>query len=176
MVRRPLTVLALSLALLLSTAPPVQAHSVPLKRKLAVLLSFTRPTKASAAKWRAAWRNRAAWAAYGFDWSSDLCSASPDRPLGFDFRLACRRHDFGYRNYKALKRFRTHKARIDRAFHFDMKQVCAAYDRPARTTCRSIAWLYYQAVRTFGDVNVTPEQIEKARRAAARLVQQHAAG
>lgn len=169
MVRRPLAALALSLAVLLGTAPPAHARTVTLEQKLTALHTFTRPAKASATKWRAAWRNRAAWAEYGFDWSSDLCSASPDQPLGFDFRLACRRHDFGYRNYKALKRFPAHKARLDRAFYADMKRVCTPYTRLDKATCRGLAWAYYQAVRRFGHVNVTRQDIEKIRRAAARF-------
>ena len=48
---------------------------------------------------------------YGFDWSTDYCSASPDQPLGFDFRLSCWRHDFGYRNYKAVGAFPANKSR-----------------------------------------------------------------
>jgi len=39
------------------------------------------------------------------DWSSDGCTDSPDNPLGFPFLNGCRRHDFGYRNYKKEKRF-----------------------------------------------------------------------
>lgn len=51
------------------------------------------------------------------DWSSDSCSDSPDNPLGFPFDPACKRHDFGYRNYKAQGRFTdANKAKIDSNF------------------------------------------------------------
>jgi Prokaryotic phospholipase A2 len=39
------------------------------------------------------------------DWTSDGCSDSPDKPLGFNFVPGCYRHDFGYRNYKKQGRF-----------------------------------------------------------------------
>ncbi|MGW0204222.1 phospholipase A2, partial [Nonomuraea sp. NPDC003201] len=31
----------------------------------------------------------------------------------FDFRMPCRRHDFGYRNYKDVSQFPANKSRID---------------------------------------------------------------
>ena len=48
------------------------------------------------------------------DWTSDNCTLSPDNPLGFPFVPACRRHDFGYRNYRRQNRFTVAaKRRID---------------------------------------------------------------
>lgn len=86
-----------------------------------------------------------------FDWSTDLCSWSPDRPLGFDFTRACRRHDFGYRNYKRLGAFNeTVRLRVDNAFYSDLKAKCATYNVVVRPACLSTAALYYQAVRSFG--------------------------
>jgi hypothetical protein len=86
-----------------------------------------------------------------FDWSTDLCSWSPDRPLGFDFTRACRRHDFGYRNYKMLGAFNeTVRLRVDNAFYSDMKAVCSRYSLLVRSACLGTASLYYQAVRDFG--------------------------
>ncbi|SFQ06404.1 phospholipase A2 [Amycolatopsis arida] len=80
------------------------------------------------------------------DWSSDACSWSPDKPLGYDFTRACHRHDFGYRNYKRQSRFtETNRKRIDDNFYGDMKTICAG-----RWQCDSAAWTYYQAVRKFG--------------------------
>lgn len=80
------------------------------------------------------------------DWSSDACSWSPDKPLGYDFTRACHRHDFGYRNYKRQSRFtETNRKRIDDRFYGDMKTICAG-----RWACDSAAWTYYQAVRQFG--------------------------
>ncbi|MGN9838885.1 phospholipase [Nonomuraea sp. H19] len=141
------------------------AHAVTLEQKLAALTGFTQPTAGSAASWRDAWHNQASWAGYVFDWSTDLCSSSPDKPLGYDFRMPCRRHDFGYRNYRAVSRFPVNKSRIDDAFHFDMKQVCARYSGAAKSTCDGLAWTYYQAVRLFGDLVVTDEQIQRVRQA-----------
>ncbi|WP_329426322.1 phospholipase [Streptosporangium sp. NBC_01495] len=137
-----------------------------LQQKLAALSSFSQPTAASAASWVSAWQNQGSWADYNFDWSTDLCSTSPDQPLGFDFRMPCRRHDFGYRNYKAVSQFPANKPRIDDAFYFDMKQVCARYSTIPRGTCNGLAWTYYQAVKEFGTLNVTQAQIERIRQAA----------
>lgn len=51
------------------------------------------------------------------DWTSDDCTSSPDNPLGFPFKPACHRHDFGYRNYRAQGRFTTaNKLSIDNNF------------------------------------------------------------
>ncbi|GGO19344.1 hypothetical protein GCM10010116_38920 [Microbispora rosea subsp. aerata] len=166
MIKRALAAASLSTVALLAT--PLPAQAVTLEQKLAALSSFTQPTASSASSWRAAWQNQAAWAAYNFDWSTDLCSSSPDQPLGFDFRMPCRRHDFGYRNYKAVGQFPANKSRIDDAFYFDMRQVCAAYSGASKTTCDGLAWTYYQAVKQFGSLTVTQEQIEEIRRAGER--------
>ncbi|GAA3648204.1 phospholipase [Nonomuraea antimicrobica] len=133
-----------------ASAEAAQASTVTLEQKLAALDALTQPTEPSAAAWHDAWDSRASWGAYGFDWSSDLCSGSPDRPLGFDFRPACRRHDFGYRNYKALGRFPANKEHVDSAFLFDMRQVCVEYAGARKTACDRLAWSYYQAVRRLG--------------------------
>ena len=51
------------------------------------------------------------------DWSSDGCTSSPDNPFGFPFLPACQRHDFGYQNFRAQKRFtKSAKAEIDTRF------------------------------------------------------------
>lgn len=173
MVKRALATVALFLVASLGLALP--AHAVTLEQKLAALSNFSQPTAASASSWRSAWQNQGAWAGYGFDWSTDLCSTSPDQPLGFDFRMPCRRHDFGYRNYKAVSRFPANKARIDNAFHFDMKRVCAGYSGVSKTTCDGLAWTYYQAVKEFGTLNVTKAQIERVRQAAEEQAAQQQA-
>ncbi|UQS24081.1 phospholipase [Amycolatopsis thermalba] len=80
------------------------------------------------------------------DWSSDTCSWSPDKPLGFDFSPACHRHDFGYRNYKRQDRFTSaNRKKIDDNFYADLKVICHGDWR-----CNGTAWTYYQAVRKFG--------------------------
>jgi hypothetical protein len=80
--------------------------------------------------------------------------------------MPCRRHDFGYRNYKAVSQFPANKDRIDSAFYFDMKQVCAGYSGLSKSTCDGLAWTYYQAVKQFGDLVVTDAQIQRVKRDA----------
>ncbi|OBQ52060.1 hypothetical protein A4U61_08110 [Streptomyces sp. H-KF8] len=118
--------------------------------KARVLSGWTQTSASSHNQWVAARSNQAAWSAYGFDWSTDYCSTSPDNPFGFPFATSCARHDFGYRNYKASGSFDANKARLDNAFHEDLKRVCAGYTGATKTACTSTAWTYYQAVRAFG--------------------------
>ncbi|PRH78759.1 hypothetical protein C6N75_13255 [Streptomyces solincola] len=115
-----------------------------------VLSSWTQTSASSHNAWAAARANQGAWAAYGFDWSTDYCSSSPDNPFGFPFSTACARHDFGYRNHKAAGIFPANKARLDSAFYEDLKRVCARYSGATKTSCNSTAWTYYQAVSIFG--------------------------
>jgi hypothetical protein len=80
------------------------------------------------------------------DWSSDACSWSPDKPLGYNFTPACHRHDFGYRNYKRQGRFNeTTRAAIDSNFKSDMYTLC-----DGAWACNRAADVYYAAVRQFG--------------------------
>jgi hypothetical protein len=157
--RRTLVVLVSVLALL---APASVAEAAATKAE--VLHGWTQPTAASTAAWNAARLDRAPWAGYGFDWSTDYCSSSPDNPLGFDFRNACWHHDFGYRNYKDIGQFSAHKARVDDTFYADLKRTCATYGSVVRPACYSLAWTYYQAVVIFGSLAaVRPADIERAR-------------
>ncbi|UWZ35329.1 phospholipase [Dactylosporangium roseum] len=153
----PVAVLFLTLGL--AAAPAAAAAPAD---KPAVMSSWSQPTATSFSAWNAARRNQGAWAAYGFDWSTDSCSTSPDQPLGFDFRLPCQRHDFGYRNYKAIGRFPANKGRVDDSFYHDLKARCAAYNRFVRPACTSLAWTYYQAVVAFGDVVLSDAQLQRA--------------
>jgi hypothetical protein len=130
--------------------------------KPAVLASFTQTSASSYNAWNAARLNQGSWAAYQFDWSTDYCSSSPDNPLGFAFQLSCYRHDFGYRNYKAIGQFPANKARLDNAFYEDLKRVCATYNSAVRPACLSLAWTYYQAVRLFGAPVVDTADLERA--------------
>ncbi len=131
----------LTLASAASAAPEVPAD------KPQVLSRWTAVDAAGYGAWAAARENQAAWAPYGFDWSTDYCTGSPDTPFGFPFRLACARHDFGYRNHRAAGLFPAAKSRLDEAFHADLKRVCAPYSGARRVSCDSTAWMYYQAVR-----------------------------
>ncbi|HEX5995969.1 MAG TPA: phospholipase [Jiangellales bacterium] len=156
---------ALALLTVLGLAGP--AAAVTVEQKLAVLSSFTQTSATSYNAWNSARLNQAAWAEYGFDWSTDYCSSSPDNPLGFDFRLACYRHDFGYRNYKAVGQFPANKSRLDSAFYEDMKRKCATYNSFVRPACYSLAWTYYQAVVAFGSVAVQQADLDRAARLKA---------
>ncbi|MEU1041870.1 phospholipase [Streptomyces sp. NPDC005551] len=118
--------------------------------KAQVLAGWTQTSASSYSAWTAARANQSAWTAYGFDWSTDYCSTSPDNPLGFPFSTSCARHDFGYRNYKAAGTFTANKPRVDSAFYEDLKRVCARYSGATKTTCDSTAWTYYQAVKVLG--------------------------
>lgn len=151
-----------SLATIFAVAVP--AFAVTPEEKLATMLRFSQPTSASFSEWHSAQQNQGDWAEYGFNWTTDLCSNSPDRPLGFDFRLSCTRHDFGYRNYKAMNQFDANKARIDDAFYFDMKQICAEHGGISKSTCDGLAWTYYQAVKQFGGLVVSEKQVQQVQR------------
>ncbi|GAA2944084.1 phospholipase [Streptomyces argenteolus] len=143
----PLAAVALSLPLAL--IPATSASAVP-SDKLQVLSSWTQTSYSSYSAWNTARNNQGAWAAYGFNWTTDYCSTSPDNPFGFPFQKACARHDFGYRNYKAVGLFSANKSRIDSAFYADLKRVCAAYSGSQLEACNTTAWTYYKAVDIFG--------------------------
>ncbi len=139
---------ALSLPAVLGLAGPASAAPAD---KPQILGSWTQTSATSYNAWLSARNNQSAWSAYGFDWSTDYCSTSPDNPFGFPFQTACARHDFGYRNYKAIGAFAANKARLDDAFYADLKRVCARYTGATKTSCDSTAWVYYQAVDKFGN-------------------------
>lgn len=100
----------------------------------------------------------------GVDWSSDGCSTPLPAGLGdtgrsYNFRAACWRHDFGYRNYKALDREAgqqgrwwnsSNRKRLDDVFLADMRADCAPRPWTQRSTCRAWALTYYRAVRVAG--------------------------
>src|SRR5688572_18163807 len=154
------TLPALAVALALSVAAP--AAAVTNQEKLSVMSRFTQTSVGSYDSWNSARHNQGAWVAYGFDWSTDNCSSSPDQPLGFDFRLSCQRHDWGYRNYRAMNLFAANKARVDDAFHADLRRRCATYSSLVRPACYSLAWTYYQAVSLFGNLAVRTADLDRA--------------
>ncbi|KPC78720.1 MULTISPECIES: phospholipase [Streptomyces] len=157
----PLT--AVAMALPLALVPAASASAAP-SDKPQVLSSWTQTSASSYNAWNAARNNQGAWSAYGFNWSTDYCSTSPDNPFGFPFQTACARHDFGYRNYKAAGTFPANKSRIDSAFYADLKRVCAAYTGAKLTSCNSTAWTYYHAVDIFGvaPAKTAPEGLPQA--------------
>lgn len=151
---------ALSVLSLVATASP--AAAVTADEKLAVISSWTQTSTASYGGWYDGRTHQSHWTAYGFDWSTDYCSSSPDNPLGFDFALSCARHDFGYRNYKAVGQFPANKAHVDSSLYADLKRKCGSYIVLVRPACYSLAWTYYQAVKTFGKVVVDRADIDRA--------------
>ncbi|BEL12090.1 phospholipase [Actinoplanes sichuanensis] len=162
---RPIRVILaaiVSLAVVLGMAGPARAATTA--EKMAVLSSFTQTSASSYNAWNNARTHQGDWAAYAFDWSTDFCSASPDRPLGFDFTLSCHRHDFGYRNYKAAGAFTdANKNLVDTAFYADLKRKCAGYSAVVRPACLSLAWTYYQAVSIFGSLaSVDESDVDRA--------------
>jgi hypothetical protein len=140
------------LGILAAVAAAAPAAAITTAEKLAVMSQFTQTSTSSYNSWNAARQNQAAWAAYQFDWSTDYCSFSPDQPLGFDFRLSCYRHDWGYGNYKAMGQFPANKSRLDDALYQDLRRKCGQYNSIVRPACYSLAWTYYQAVRAFGSL------------------------
>ncbi|MEN8652396.1 phospholipase [Streptomyces sp. 21So2-11] len=144
-----LSLAAVALALPAAILPAATASAAPAD-KPQVLSGWTQTSAASHNSWTSARANQGSWSAYGFDWSTDYCSSSPDNPFGFPFQTSCARHDFGYRNYKQAGAFNANKARVDSAFHADLKRVCTAYSGAKRASCDATAWTYYQAVDKLG--------------------------
>ena len=163
-----------SIAVSLAAATP--AAAVTLQQKLDVLFSWSQGNSTSYNGWNSGRLNQGAWTEYGFDWSTDFCSTSPDQPLGFDFRLPCHRHDFGYRNYKAVEQFPANKGRIDDTFYYDLRTKCATYNVFVRPACNSLAWSYYQAVKAFGSsIQLSKADFDRAAKLKEQGLRQQAA-
>jgi hypothetical protein len=149
-----------ALAATLTLAAP--ANAVPAD-KLSVMSSWSQTSASSQNAFLYARAHRSNWSAYNFDWSTDVCSSSPDNPFGFPFANGCIRHDFNYRNYKAMGRFDANKARIDSALYADLKRACNNYGGATKSACLGTAWTYYHAVDIFGvsaaDVNPTTGKV-----------------
>ena len=89
-----------------------------------------------------------------FDWYSNACTLSPDRPLGFNFIPPCQRHDFGDTNFFKKKQWNpVNKARTDWKFRTDMWAVCdkltGLKNILKRATCMVVANKYADAVVLF---------------------------
>lgn len=137
------------IALAATAAMATPANAEPAD-KLQVMSGWSQTSASSQQAFLSAQANQGDWADYGFDWSTDKCSSSPDNPFGFPFENSCVRHDFGYRNYKAVGQFEANKERIDSAFYEDLKRVCNGYSGAQKTACDGLAWTYYQAVSVVG--------------------------
>ncbi len=160
--RLTIALLAPIVAVLVALGIASPASAVTVADKVTVLSGWTQTPVASYDAWNSARVNQVRWTSYQFDWSTDYCSASPDQPLGFDFRMPCWRHDFGYRNYKAVGLFPANKSHVDDGFYADLKRKCNAYNPYVRPSCLSLAWTYYQAVRAFGNLQITRADLDRA--------------
>ena len=87
-----------------------------------------------------------------FDWDSDGCTDSPDQPNGWNFRDACYRHDFGYRNYGGgpIQASPTDETRADtdNRLRDDLLDECGHVEE--RRRCEALAHTYYGASRKAG--------------------------
>jgi hypothetical protein len=87
-----------------------------------------------------------------WDWSADGCSGPALRKA--EFRTACLRHDFGYRNYGnglTVAPFDQFRARIDSRFLSDMNGICERrHNGDAENDCRTAADSNYLGVRFGG--------------------------
>ena len=123
-----------------STPPPLAvAHSMMFRTPLS---SFIATTTSPARDAR-------------LDWTTDGCSAPVVGSTGrtFDFTHACHRHDFGYRNFKAIDRGKwwtsSMRQRIDTVFRRDMLLDCDSRPKTAKKLCRAWATTFYKAVRAY---------------------------
>lgn len=151
-VRRTLGGFALAVASVVAiVVPSTMAGATTAPPTLAQKQAILKNELTSVAVFNTMYANRTVAPNNAFDWSTDLCSWSPDKPLGFDFTNPCRRHDFNYRNFKNTGLFNaTTKAQIDSAFEADMKAVCSKQSWLKKATCNGIADTYYEAVKKLG--------------------------
>ena len=79
-------------------------------------------------------------------WSTDGCSAAPERGPGWDFHHACVHHDGCYRGHWSTRRT------CDGRFRRDLRATCAELHPSAwgRWPCLAVAEVYAAAVRLFG--------------------------
>jgi hypothetical protein len=88
-----------------------------------------------------------------FDWNDNGCSSVDSTPQGFNFLPACKRHDFGYRNYgnglKASPKDSTREY-VDQRFRQDLYNHCSRYQGSEASDCYAYAYSYYHGVRRLG--------------------------
>jgi len=96
-----------------------------------------------------------------YDWTTDGCSAPLKGDTGwtYDFRRACWRHDFGYRNLKRMEQRwgtgrtwwnSTNRSAVDHRFLADMRAHCATRSFLLRGACYGWAYIYFATVRVLG--------------------------
>ncbi|WP_063780860.1 phospholipase A2 [Nonomuraea sp. SBT364] len=157
---RVMTVLALAATALFTTSMEAGATSLDLSEaaRATKAKAITKNTKASYDEWALMRSNQSqAWVAqYQFNWRTDGCDNSPDKPGGFNFKTPCARHDFGYANTKHLVSSSAwqdiYKPQVDKAFYYDMTVVCRAAGNAIKTAaCMGFAKTYYEAVKKWGE-------------------------
>ncbi|KAB8195306.1 DUF5005 domain-containing protein [Nonomuraea phyllanthi] len=127
-----------------------------LMTKLQMYNHLTRIGADGRAWWSDAYFYRDYYSAYDFNWSNDGCSYSADKPWIYnkqvDFRKACHRHDFAYRNAKAMGIFGYQVKRYaDWAFLQDLYHECdAQLPSSYQRACTFTSNLYYQFVSHLG--------------------------
>jgi fibronectin type 3 domain-containing protein len=125
------------------------ATARPKPSKLTQLMIFTQPTAGSYNAWLGARQNQSAWADYNFDWHTDFCTDSPDEPFGFDFRLPCARHDFGFNNFRPMGICDAVKHELDFMLWTDLYRLCDTYGGLSGVACRRVADVYYSVLSIF---------------------------
>lgn len=87
------------------------------------------------------------------DWVTDYCSAPivGNEGRSFNFRAACMRHDFAYRNYRRLGVFDAPmRSAVDGVFHGDLVESCLPKRVSLRLRCLAWAEMFFEAVRLGG--------------------------
>lgn len=149
----------------------------PHAMKMSRVLSWTGSSVGSYDGWAFGLNNQSLYREFDLDWTTDFCSSSPDQPAGYDFRMPCRRHDFGYRNFKKLDAFDEYKSRVDSSLLADLVRKCDTYSVWLRQPCYGLADLYYEAVSVFGFDGgpVSQSEIDRYSQWRAQLEAQHTA-
>ncbi len=87
------------------------------------------------------------------DWATDYCSAPVvgNEGRSFNFRNACMRHDFAYRNYRLLGVLDAPmRDAVDEVFHRDLVDSCLPKRVSLRLRCLAWAELFFESVRVAG--------------------------
>lgn len=87
------------------------------------------------------------------DWATDYCSAPivGNEGRSFNFRGACIRHDFAYRNYRRLGVLDAPlRNAVDDVFHGDLVDSCLPKRVSLRLRCLAWAEVFFESVRVAG--------------------------
>jgi hypothetical protein len=85
----------------------------------------------------------------------------PGQPARIPFSNSCVRHDFGYRNYKAIGAFAANKSRARQRVPRRPQAGVRAATLVTAAACYSLAWTYYNAVRVLGSVVVSDKDVDR---------------